>query len=107
MPSLGQPASEDIGVYLFASWGMMHLTHMARALRLARARRKDAGESRVQAVSAGRVDIVSCFTTVTYGFAFQAVNDKWVTLLHVIPASFIRRDDVDLQSNGPLHYCMQ
>jgi hypothetical protein len=69
---------------------------MARALRLARARRKDAGESRVQAVSAGRVDIVSCFTTVRCGFAFQAVNDKWVTLLHVIPASFIRRDDVNL-----------
>jgi hypothetical protein len=27
--------------------------------------------------------------------------------LHVIPASFIRHGDVDLQSNGPLHYCMQ
>ena len=30
----------------------------------------------LQAVSAGSVDIVSCFTTFRRGFAFRAVNDN-------------------------------
>ena len=40
----------------------MHLTRMARAYPWQEQEGKDAGESRVQAVSAGCVDIVSCFT---------------------------------------------